>query len=86
MIDVRDLKWEVLKQTENDMLCRWKKVQVSYYDMKFHFNVDWFHDDYIPNPKYFAEDMLHGQEAVLKEIGYRLAHIQKHEKKHQTLQ
>lgn len=85
MIDVRDLKWEVLEQTANDMLCRWKKVQVSYYDIKFHFDVDWFRDDVPPNPKYFAEDILEFQKAALKEIEYRLAHIQKHEMKHQTV-
>ena len=85
MIDVRDLNWEVLKQTADDMLCRWKRVQVSYHHIKFEFTADWFHDDYIPNPKYLAEDLIEFQAAALKEIDRMLHHVQKYEKKHQTV-
>ena len=84
MVDVRDLKWEVLEQTGNDMLCRWKKVQVSYYDTKFHFNVDWFGFDAAPNPKYLAEDLVEFQKAALEEIEYRIKQTRK-ELKNQTL-
>lgn len=81
MIDVRDLKWEVLKQDFNDRLCHWYRVQVSYYDMKFHATITY---GMLSEPEFIAHHFLEAQEYVLEEIRHRVKRI-RHEMRHETL-
>lgn len=82
MVDVRDLKWEVLKQTQHEKFCVWRKVQISYYDMLFHTFVT---DDMFNEPEFLVKQLLECQRYVLKAIGHELERTMKHEMKHQPL-
>lgn len=81
MIDVRDLKWEVLPQTENDKYCNWRKVQILYHSTEFFTHVT---DDMFHEPELLANHLLDCQQYVLVEIGHRIKQT-RNELKHQTL-